>query len=94
MNTLRTSARVISSSEAQCDIILEDAGFTPRATKNFDIILIVEALDPVFLKQFWAFIVEGNYSQKEKSHEERKYYRFLNPENKVFQQLLEVFNLE
>ena len=44
-----------------CDIILDDAGFTPRATKDIDIILIVEALKPEFVEQFWSFIKEGNY---------------------------------
>lgn len=61
-----------------CDIILDDAGFTPRATKDIDMILIVEALTPEFVKQFWVFIKEANYERKEKSEDERKYYRFLN----------------
>ena len=75
-----------------CDIILEDAGFTPRATKDFDIILVVEALEPEFVKQFWAFIKDGNYGQKEKSPEERKYYRFLHPENTAFPKQVELFS--
>ena len=29
-----------------CDIIIGEAGFIPRATKDIDIILIVEALSP------------------------------------------------
>ncbi len=36
-----------------CDIIIEEAGFTPRATKDIDIILIVEALSEDFVKKFW-----------------------------------------
>ena len=31
-----------------CDIIIEEAGFVPRATDDIDIILIVEALSPDF----------------------------------------------
>jgi hypothetical protein len=75
-----------------CDIILEDAGFTPRATKDFDIILVVEALEPEFVQQFWTFIKDGNYGQKEKSPEERKYYRFLHPENTAFPKQVELFS--
>ena len=75
-----------------CDIILDDAGLTPRATKDIDIILVVEALKPEFVKQFWAFIKEGNYEQKEKSHDERKYYRFLKPANKEFPKQVELFS--
>lgn len=75
-----------------CDIILDDAGFTPRATKDIDIILIVEALEPEFVKQFWAFIKEADYERKEKSDEKRKYYRFLNPKNKEFPKQVELFS--
>lgn len=31
-----------------CDIIIDDAGFVPRATKDIDIILVVEALNSEF----------------------------------------------
>ncbi len=75
-----------------CDIILDDAGFTPRATKDIDIILIVEALKPEFVKQFWAFIKDGNYKKKEKSADEQKYYRFLNPANAEFPKQIELFS--
>jgi len=67
-----------------CDIIIEDAGFIPRATKDIDMILIVEALSADFVKQFWQFINDGNYERKEKSEDERKYYRFIKPENESF----------
>ena len=75
-----------------CDIILDDAGFIPRATKDIDMILIVEALTPEFVKQFWSFIKRANYERKEKSEDERKYYRFLNPENKEFPMQVELFS--
>ena len=75
-----------------CDIILENAGFTPRATRDIDMILIVEALKPEFVKQFWTFINEANYQRKEKNTDERKYYRFLNPENKDFPKQVELFS--
>jgi hypothetical protein len=75
-----------------CDIILDDAGFTPRATKDIDMILIVEALTPEFVKQFWVFVKEAKYERKEKSTDKRKYYRFLNPENKEFPKQVELFS--
>lgn len=75
-----------------CDIILDDAGFTPRATKDIDMILIVEALKPEFVKQFWVFIKEADYERKEKSEDKRKYYRFLNPKNKEFPKQVELFS--
>lgn len=86
-----TSSYIIIGGTA-CDIILDDAGFTPRVTKDVDIILIVEALKPEFVKQFWAFVKEANYKRKEKSEDQRKYYRFLNPENKEFPKQVELFS--
>jgi hypothetical protein len=74
-----------------CDIIIDNAGFTPRATKDIDIILVVEALNTAFVKQFWQFITDGNYERKEKSEEERKYYRFIKPENTDFPYQIELF---
>lgn len=75
-----------------CDIIIEEAGFVPRATKDIDIILVVEALTTNFVKQFWQFIKDGKYERKEKSSDERKYYRFIKPENRAFPFQLELFS--
>ena len=62
-----------------CDIILDEVGFTPRATKDIDLILVVEALTPDFVKHFWKFIEDGKYDIKQKSDVDRKYYRFMKP---------------
>jgi hypothetical protein len=75
-----------------CDLIISEAGLTPRATKDIDIILVVEALSADFVKQFWKFIQDGNYERREKSVDERKYYRFMNPENKEFPFQIELFS--
>ncbi|MBI3520520.1 MAG: hypothetical protein HY062_14375 [Bacteroidetes bacterium] len=74
-----------------CDMIIDEAGFIPRATKDIDIILVVEALNADFVKQFWQFIQDGNYERKEKSEDERKYYRFMKPENVEFPFQIELF---
>ena len=74
-----------------CDMIIDDAGFVPRATKDIDIILVVEALNPDFVKQFWKFIQDGNYERKEKSADERNFYRFMKPENIEFPFQIELF---
>ncbi|MBL0031030.1 MAG: hypothetical protein IPP27_02205 [Bacteroidetes bacterium] len=74
-----------------CDIILVDAGFTARATKDIDIILVVEALKPDFVKQFWQFIKVGKYELKE-IVEERNCYRFSKPENDEFPFQIELFS--
>jgi len=74
-----------------CDLILDEAGFIPRATKDIDIILIVEALNTEFVKKFWQFVVDGEYELKEKNDDERKYYRFMKPKNTEFPFQIELF---
>ena len=44
-----------------CDIIIDNIGLTPRATKDIDIILVIEALSPEFVAHFWEFVKQGNY---------------------------------
>lgn len=75
-----------------CDIIIDEAGFVPRATKDIDIILVVEALSSDFVKQFWKFINDGKYQQREKSNDEREYFRFVKPANIEFPHQLELFS--
>jgi hypothetical protein len=75
-----------------CDMIISREGFTPRATKDIDIILIVEALSAEFIGQFWRFIKDAQYRKNEESKEDKKYYRFTEPENKDFPYQLELFS--
>ncbi len=75
-----------------CDIRMEEAGFNPRATKDIDLILVVEALNSEFVKHFWKFIQDGNYERQEKSNDDRKYYRFMKPEDKNFPFQIELFS--
>lgn len=75
-----------------CDIIIDEAGFVPRATKDIDIILIVEALSPDFVNQFWKFIKDGDYGNQEKSSDGRQYYRFKKPKNTDFPYQIELFS--
>jgi hypothetical protein len=74
-----------------CDVIIGGAGFTPRATRDIDIILVVEAITPAFVTEFWNFVKEGNYAKNEKNEGERKYYRFIKPANPDFPYQIELF---
>lgn len=74
-----------------CDVIEENAGQIPRATKDIDIILIVEALSPQFVKRFWEFIRAGNYSTRQRGNGENEYFRFLKPQTIGFPVQVELF---
>lgn len=76
---------------AACEDYFEREGITFRATKDIDMILVVEAVDDEFIAHFWEFIKEGNYERNEQS-KERQYYRFINPEKEDFPVQLELFS--
>jgi len=75
-----------------CDIVLAEAGLIPRATKDIDMVLIVEALKSEFVIKFWDFIKAGEYEENQSSEEKRNYYRFLNPSKKEFPIQVELFS--
>ena len=37
---------------AACDVWFSKAEFKPRATKDFDLVLVIEAVDPAFIARF------------------------------------------
>ncbi len=49
---------------AACDIIFESNEVNFRATRDLDMVLIIEALTPEFGEKFWNFIVAGRYRNK------------------------------
>ncbi len=77
---------------ASKEMIINEAGFYPRATKDIDLILVVEALSSDFVKQFWQFVKDGRYERNESSDTDRKYYRFIKPDQEEFPFQIELFS--
>jgi len=75
-----------------CDIAINEVGLRPRATKDIDIILIVEAISPAFVLKFWEFVKEGGYELKEQGDKDRRYYRFTKPGNNEYPYQVEIFS--
>jgi hypothetical protein len=75
-----------------CSLAMEDVGLEFRATKDLDIVLIVEALNGAFVAAFWEFIRNGRYQVQEKSSGEKQFYRFQKPEDSAFPAMLELFS--
>ncbi|MCD6526171.1 MAG: hypothetical protein J7K75_04160 [Desulfuromonas sp.] len=73
-------------------LVLNDAGLDPRATKDLDIVLCLEALDPEFGAVFWDFIHAGGYELQEKSTGEKVFYRFQRPSQQGYPVMLELFS--
>lgn len=77
---------------AACELLMDEAGLDFRVTKDLDIVLIVEALDPAFAESFWSFIEEGGYDIRQRSDGKRILYRFQKPTRSDFPAMLELFS--
>jgi hypothetical protein len=77
---------------AACDLIMQEAALPFRATKDLDIVLCVEVLDKAFGEAFWEFIRAGKYKIQQRSSGEKRYYRFMEPEEDDYPWMLELFS--
>lgn len=76
---------------AACDILFESNEGQFRATRDLDMVLIVEALTPEFGEKFWEFIEAGQYRNKATSTGTPQFYRFDKPENEAYPKMVELF---
>lgn len=75
-----------------CDLLMEEESLTFRATKDIDMVLIVEAITPEFGKIFWEYVREAGYEHWNKSTGEVQFYRFMNPKNSEYPYMIELFS--
>jgi hypothetical protein len=65
---------------AACDLWFEDQGLRFRATKDIDMVLLLEFIDTDFVKEFWTYIQEAEYQSLERSGDSStRLYRFEKP---------------
>ncbi|MDY3793196.1 MAG: hypothetical protein SOZ56_12100 [Oscillospiraceae bacterium] len=76
---------------AACDIAFESNDTAFRATRDLDMVLIVEALTPEFGEKFWEFIQDGGYRNKSTNGQKPQFYRFDKPENEEYPKMVELF---
>lgn len=74
-----------------CDIILGNEGSEFRATKDLDIVLLLESLDNNFINRFVEFIKKGGYQHKDRSSGKDQFYRFREPDDPSFPSMIELF---
>lgn len=77
---------------AACSILLDAVDLEFRSTHDLDIVLITEALNESFAREFWGFITEGGYELQEKSSGKPQFYRFSKPRNETFPKMIELFS--
>ncbi len=71
---------------------MDELGAPFRATKDLDMVLIIEALDSSFGETFWQFIEDGGYEHREKGTGENQFYRFTQPKDSSFPKMIELFS--
>lgn len=76
---------------AACDISFNQNELDFRATKDLDVVLIVEAQTKGFGERFWKFIENGRYINKAKSNGNPQFYRFERPQEPGFPFMIELF---
>ena len=76
---------------AACDIVFQEANLPFRATKDLDMVLIIEALTPEFGRRFWNFVKAGGYENKVKSNGKPQFYRFNKPQTPDYPYMIELF---
>lgn len=86
------SDRYVLIGGSACTVAMEEVDQDFRATKDLDIVLCVEVLDPEFVVRFWEFIKLGGYENKQQSTGEKRFYRFHTPKDKTFPFMLELFS--
>ena len=76
-----------------CDILMSEADTDFRATKDIDMILIMEARYKEFAGIFWEFIKEGGYRCGWRNSENTHFYRFTDPKPS-YPSMIELFSRE
>lgn len=74
-----------------CDIILRDAEFAFRATRDIDLILLIENRFPEVASAVWRLVKNGGYTCGWKSSDDVHFYRFTEPKNASFPSMIELF---
>jgi hypothetical protein len=75
-----------------CELLISESGGDFRATRDIDMVLLVEVLDASFGERFWEYIKAGGYEHKRASTENPQYYRFTKPASADYPHMIELFS--
>lgn len=75
-----------------CDLLMSEDGLDFRATRDIDMVLIVESLTPEFGRRFWEYVKAASYEHRNKSTGEPQFYRFSKPSSREYPYMIELFS--
>lgn len=70
---------------------MTEEGLDFRATKDIDLVLIIESVDASFGSRFWEYVTEAGYEHRNKSTGKPQFYRFANPQSRDYPSMIELF---
>ena len=71
---------------------MSEDGLDFRATRDIDMVLIVESLTPEFGRRFWEYVKAAGYEHRNKSTGEPQFYRFSKPSSREYPYMIELFS--
>jgi hypothetical protein len=75
-----------------CDLLMSEAGTNFRATRDIDMVLIIEALNADFGARFWEYVKAGGYEHRRTSTGTPQFYRFTKPTSSDYPYMIELFS--
>ena len=75
-----------------CDLLMSEDGLDFRATRDIDMVLIVESLTSEFGRRFWEYVKAAGYEYRNKSTGEPQFYRFSKPSSREYPYMIELFS--
>ena len=75
-----------------CDILMDEVGLDFRATKDIDMILLLEERFTQFAGVFWEYVREGGYKCGWKNSDVPHFYRFTEPRTPSYPVMIELFS--
>lgn len=75
-----------------CDILMSEVGLDFRATKDIDMILLIEERFTEFAAAFWEYIKDGGYACGWRNSELPHFYRFTEPQTAGYPTMIELFS--
>lgn len=77
---------------AACDLSFHNNDLDFRATKDLDMVLVIEAQTKEFAQRFWEFVQKGKYRNRARSNGSPQFYRFDKPEEAGYPAMIELFS--
>lgn len=75
-----------------CQVLMSEVGLDFRATKDIDMILLIEERFAEFAAAFWDYIKDGGYKCGWKSSDVPHFYRFTEPRAAGYPVMIELFS--